>query len=115
VIITARRLLLLVGFCVSCVPSGAPELPAPASANSLGASDTAAVLAVAAQFGIPSLLTSDIHSRSTWAVLSSYLNRLSQSTATDAPGWSCGSGARVVTRAVIAVRCQPHPVAELNT
>jgi len=54
VIITARRLLLLVGFCVSCVPSGAPELPAPASANSLGASDTAAVLAVAAQFGIPS-------------------------------------------------------------
>jgi hypothetical protein len=45
--------LLLVGFCVSCVPSGAPELPAPESANSLGASDTAAVLAVAAQFGIP--------------------------------------------------------------
>ena len=47
------RLLLLAGLCVGCVPPGAGAGPAAQVADSLKASDTAAVLAVAAQFGIP--------------------------------------------------------------
>jgi len=46
--------LLLVGLCLGCVASRAPEMAAAELADVLGASDTAAVLAVAAQFGIPS-------------------------------------------------------------
>jgi len=46
-------LFLLVGFCTGCVAPRAPETPDAQLADSLRASDTAAVLALAAEFGIP--------------------------------------------------------------
>lgn len=50
---TVTRVLLLVGFCMGCVAPRAPDLSDAQWADSLRASDTAAVLALAAEFGIP--------------------------------------------------------------
>jgi hypothetical protein len=47
------RLLLLAGFCVACVSPQARPGPLAASADSLRAADTAAVLVLGRQFGIP--------------------------------------------------------------
>jgi hypothetical protein len=50
---TVTRLFPLVAFCLACASPRASEMPAAHLADSLRASDTAAVLAVAAEFGIP--------------------------------------------------------------
>ena len=50
---TDTRFLLLAGLCLGCVPSRGPDIAPAELARSLEASDTASVLALGAQFGIP--------------------------------------------------------------
>src|SRR6266498_1775061 len=51
--LSVTRLLTLLGICLGCIQPRAPDIPVALTAASLRASDTAAVLALAAPFGIP--------------------------------------------------------------